>query len=877
VPLDEYQAKRDFSATPEPVGGSPSGEQRMFVVQQHHATAMHYDFRLELDGVLLSWAVPKGPSYDPKDKRLAVHVEDHPLDYAGFEGVIPKGEYGGGNVIVWDRGTWEPITDPHAGLAKGDFKFRLAGEKLIGGWVLVRLKPRPGENRDNWLLIKERDDMARASAEFNVTVDQPLSVISGVRVDEVGGVGGASGVQVHGNPADPSDPPSRGSQDPRGTSNPASATTPTPPPKPVEGALVAPAEVALCTLVAGPPEAAGWLGEVKYDGYRVTIAVEDGSARCYSRKGEDLTGKLGPIATVAAALPASSALIDGEIVVFDEQGISRFGLLQEALGTQPERIVFVAFDLLHLNGYDVRPTSTLERKNLLKTLLAGERPDSPLRFAEYIEDGVPALMEVACAQGLEGVVAKRADAPYPHGRTRAWLKVKCRRSQEFVVGGFTEPEGARKGFGALLLGYYDGETLVYSGRVGSGFSDRLLGELHGRLVELERSAAPFAPPPESGAPLHWVEPLLVAQVAFAEWTSEDVLRQPSFLGLRDDVDPRSVVRETPDTPDPLPSGDETAPEDPAPAEQTPRRPSGSAPGAVAGVRITNPDKQLFPDSELTKADLARYYEAIAPLMLPEVAQRPLTLVRCPVGGGLGKCFYQRHPDRGLPAHVGKLKHVLRRHDEADEWLYIKDAAGLVALAQMGVAEIHTWQSRVDEPRRPDRIVFDLDPGPDVSWEQIVHAAGVVRGECASLGFTPFVKSTGSKGLHIVLPIEPVWEFDRIRAFAKSIAERIGTQHPADLTPKMSKTLRPGRIFIDYVRNSETASAVAPYSTRYLEGPPVAVPLAWEELDGSDDLRQRFIPSLVLERASAGIDPWRDIDASAAGVRVLKTAEGSLPL
>lgn len=816
--LEEYRDKRDFSATPEPAGGTPSEAKRIFVVQQHHATAMHYDFRLELDGVLLSWAVPKGPSYDPKERRLAVHVEDHPLDYAGFEGVIPKGQYGGGNVIVWDRGTWEPINDPHEGLAKGDFKFRLSGEKLTGGWVLVRLKPRPGEKRDNWLLIKERDEMARPASEFDVTRDEPLSVVSGVRVDEVGTV--------------------------------APANSP---------------DLALCTLVSSPPAGDGWIGEVKYDGYRVRITVENGEARCFSRNGEDLTGKLGPVARAAAALPASSLLLDGEAVVFDERGVSRFGLLADALGSHPERIVFVAFDLLRRDGADLTGEPTPARKEALRDLLSGLAPDAPIRFAEYVEGGVDALMEAACAQGLEGVVAKRADAPYPSGRTRAWLKVKCRHAQEFVVGGFTDPKGSREGFGALLLGYHDAHgRLVYAGRVGSGFSERRLREIAAALEPIERPEPPFAEPPAKLPGAHWVEPRLVAQVAFSEWTADGLLRQPSFLGLRADADPASVVREAPVAPEPA--------DPPGPADDAP-----SADGTVAGVRITNPGKRLFPDSDLTKAELARYYEAVAPLMLAEVAERPLTLVRCPVGNGTGSCFYQRHPDRGLPGPIHVLGHMLRGHEEADEWLYVRDAAGLVALAQMGVAEIHTWLSRADEPRRPDRIVFDLDPGPGVEWAHIVHAALVLRDECAALGFTPFVKTTGSKGLHVTLPIEPVWEFTRVHDLARSIAERVAAAHPDDLTPKMSKELRPGRIFVDYVRNSEAASAVAPYSTRHLEGPPVAVPLAWEELDPNDDLRRRFTPERVIERVKAGTDPWRDIDKSPAGVRVLREAEGSLPL
>ncbi len=840
---------------------------------------MHWDFRLELDGVLLSWAVPKGPSLDTREKRLAMRVEDHPLDYADFEGVIPAGEYGAGKVIVWDRGTWEPTTDPHAGLAKGDFKFRLEGEKLVGGWVLVRLKPRPNERGESWLLIKERDEYVRPAGEYSITVERPESVVSGLTVDEVGSDGGAPGVQAHGSAGSPPvTPPER--SEPTGV--PTGQEAPGTPAAIGSDPLVAPPALALCTLVSVPPDGDDWLGEVKYDGYRLTIALERQEARCFTRNGEDISAKLEPIAAAASALPATTALLDGEIVVFDERGISRFGALQEALSTAPERITFVAFDLLHLNGHDIRALPTTTRKDLLRTLLADQGASSPLRFAEHVDGGVPAMMEVACAQGLEGVVAKRADSPYPEGRTRSWLKIKCRRSQEFVVGGYTEPRGSRIGFGALLLGYYEGGRLVYAGRAGSGFSDKQLTEIHAQLASTRARRAALR-----RAALHRRRTLGRAAARCTGRLRRVDLGGPSaptelpWLSGRQGPpgsDPRAGSRlvtsaESGDADGTAAAGGARGVTDAA----VPLHGGGppGTPDTVAGVRITNPGKQLFPDSPLTKLDLARYYEAIAPIMLREAGERPLTLVRCPVGDGRGTCFYQRHPDKGLPQQIGTLSHVLTGHDEADELIVVEDAAGLVALAQMGVAEIHTWLSRTDAPTRPDRIVFDLDPGPGVEWPAIVSAAHVVARECSALGFTPFVKSTGSKGLHVVMPIEPVWEFERIRALARLIAEKTAALDPDALTSKMSKALRPGRIFIDYVRNSEGASAVAPYSTRYLEGPPVAVPLAWDELDAANDVRRLFTPARVLERVASGTDPWAEMPDTAAGSRVLKAAEAEL--
>jgi len=852
APLEKYHAKRDFTHTPEPAGevvGEPVAPTLRYVVQKHAATALHYDFRLELDGVLLSWAIPKGPSLDTHDKRLAVHVEDHPLDYGDFEGTIPKGEYGGGTVMVWDTGTWEPHGDPHEGLARGDFKFTLHGAKLHGLWVLVHMKPRPGEKRENWLLIKERDEFVRPREEYDVVAEQPDSAVSGRSLDEIAAGGGRE--------PEPA---------------PALATVPVP-------ALL---DLELATLVDAPPTGAEWVAEAKYDGYRVLIVLENGHARVLTRSHADWTDRFAGLARAAERLPADSAVLDGEAVVFDDAGVSRFALLQAALGAHPERVAFAAFDLLFLDGHDVRGLPLLQRKELLRTVLAGEADDSPLHYADHLVGGGDELFAHACSAGLEGVVCKRANSRYVAGRGRDWQKVKCRHAQELVVGGYTEGEGSRGALGALLVGFYDGKRLVYAGRVGSGLTDAALASLGAKLGELERKTSPFDPPPHiTGHVVHWAKPTLVVEVAFREWTAEGVLRQPVFLGVREDKPPREVVRETVDgaqagaasaDADAEPGADTqpSASSDPAPPAST--RGFG-ADASVLGVRVTNPAKLLFPESEFTKLSLAEYYAAVAGAMLPHVADRPLTLVRCPIGHGHG-CFYQRHPDAGLSADIHTLSHALSGHAEPDAWLTVDSAEGLVALAQMGVLEIHTWQSHADSPNRPDRVVFDLDPGPGVTWTAICSAAELVREECASLGFDPFLKSTGSKGLHVVLPIEPVWEFVRIRALSKAIVDRIAARHPESLTAKMAKDVRGNRIFFDYLRNAEGASAVAPYSTRNLQGPSCAVPLAWDELVDGLDIRD-FTPARVAERVAGGVDPWAGIDGRVAGVRILRAAEGAL--
>jgi len=671
---------------------------------------------------------------------------------------------------------------------------------------------------------------------------------------------------------------------------------------PVTGASAAPfpsaVDLQLATLVDTPPEGDEWIAEVKYDGYRVALTLEGGRGRAFTRSHADWSERFSGLTRAMTELPADSAVIDGEAVVFDSDGISRFGLLQKALGPHPEEVAYSAFDLLYLNGYDLRELPLVQRKELLQTLLAEQTATSPIRYADHVVGGGSEFYKHACLADLEGVVCKRADSRHTPGRGREWVKIKCRQSQELVVGGFTEGAGSRAALGSVLVGTYEGERLVYAGRVGSGLDEATVTSLRARLDALEVHGSPFDPAPHiTGHVVHFTRPDVVIEAAFREWTAEGVLRQPVFLGVREDKPATEVIRERPDSAaalEGLQPRDESAGDSggaggdarrgktrksatPVARELVPADPPGVARadaigGAILGVKITNPDKTLFPDSPaFTKLDFASYYAAIAPLMLPEVADRPLTLLRCPTGHGRG-CFYQRHPDAGLSSHIHRFKHAIK-HDEY-EFLYVDSAEGLVALAQMGAGEVHTWLSHTDSPTRPDRICFDLDPGPDVEWPQIRQAAMLVAEECEALGFSAFLKSTGSKGLHVVLPVEPVWEFERVRAFSKAIVDRLVARHPETLVGKMAKDARGGRIFFDYLRNAEGASAVAPYSTRMKPGPSCAVPLAWDELTDTLDIRS-FTPAKVLERAAAGIDPWSEIADSAVGTKTLRSAEKSL--
>lgn len=826
--LDEYRRKRNFKRTAEPAGGrirgKPAGEGRTFVVQKHAARRLHYDFRLELGGVLKSWAVAKGPSYDPKDKRLAVHTEDHPLEYGEFEGTIPKGEYGGGTVMLWDRGRWHPEGDPNEGYAKGRLKFRLDGERMRGRWALIRMGGRSGEGGKNWLLIKERDDLARPGS--NLVETERKSVATGRDLEEIAAerdrVWRSSSIR-----ADPSDLPGA-----------------------APGTLPDWIEPELATLVADAPAGEQWLHEIKFDGYRALARLETGRVQLLTRRGNDWTKKFRSVAAALKELPVNQALLDGEIVILRENGASSFEALQQALGAGDDsRMLYYVFDLLHLDHHDLTKVPLERRKKLLRELVPAHG-DGRIRYSDHVEGRGREFFREACRLGLEGVVSKRRDRPYRRGRTGEWLKIKCLNRQELVIGGFTRGKGARAALGALHVGYYDGPRsgrLIYAGKVGTGFSDESLADLQKRLKALTRTEPPFVNPPRERTAA-WVEPELVAEVDFAEWTREGVLRHPSFKGLRLDRDAREVVREVP--------------RDPAEAKPTravTRRNSAAKVGGkaadISGFRLTNPERVFWPEQGITKAGLAEYYLAVAEWMLPHIAGRALTLLRCPNGRGK-PCFYQRHPGEGMPPAIREVP--VAEKNGSYESISIENVEGLIGLAQIGALEIHIWGSRLDRVEQPDRIVFDLDPDEGLPWARVAEAARIVRERLGELGLESFLKTTGGKGLHVVAPIRRGPDWEEVKAFTKAVVEAMAGDDPARFTANMSKAKRKGRIYIDYLRNQRTATFIAPYSTRAKPGAPVSTPIFWEELDRGARSDRFDTATLPLRLRSLKEDPWTGI-------------------
>ncbi|HEX6011807.1 MAG TPA: DNA ligase D, partial [Geminicoccaceae bacterium] len=690
--LDRYRARRDFARTPEPAGGTAPGTGRLFVVHKQAARRLHYDLRLELGGALKSWAVTRGPSLDPKDRRLAVHVEDHPLEYAVFEGVIPKGQYGGGTVMAWDKGAWRPEGDPEAGYAAGRLKFRLEGRKLRGGWTLVRMGSRRDRARDArqdpWLLIKERDPFAREGGHELPEDDR--SVLSGRSMAEI----------AAGTPA-------------------ADRRVPMP-------AFVKPQ---LATPAAAAPSGDGWLHELKHDGYRCQLRIEAGSALVRTRGGHDWTPRFARVAEAAAALPMSSALLDGEAVVLDEHGVSRFGLLRRALEAGDTTAVsFYTFDLLFLDGEDLRGLPLRERKRRLEALLP--RPGGgTVRYSDHVLGRGGELREAACRLGAEGLIAKRADAPYRSGRTTSWLKVKCTARQEVVVGGFTHVRGRRSGLGVLLVGTHEGgrRGLAFAGKVGTGWSEKEARQILAALEPLRRAESPFAAlpaPARRGA--RWVAPRLVAEVRFQEWTPDGRLRHARWVGLREDRAATMVRR-----------------------ERLPPTPSTPPALRIGSVRLTNPDRVVLTGPPRSKSDLWRYYAALVDRLLPELAGRPLSVVRCP-SGAEGACFYQRHRTEGMPPAIRPVP--IRGGKAREDYFAVDDAEGLLALVHFGAVELHPWGARADRPDRPDRLVFDLDPAEGLGWARVVEAAHELRQRLRALRLESFARTTGGKGLHLVVPI-----------------------------------------------------------------------------------------------------------------------------
>ena len=807
--LETYHRKRDFKRTPEPRGGRRRSKQRLqFVVQKHDARRLHYDFRLEHDGVLKSWAVPKAPSLSTKDRRLAVQTEDHPLDYGSFEGEIPEGEYGAGSVLIWDRGYWTPRGDPDRGLAEGKLDFDLHGDKLQGRWTLVRMANRDVKDKGkaNWLLIK-RTDRDDGAAHARVAKKTRRTATAASRKKR-----GKSRAAA---------PPS------------ARALARLPGAR--RAPLPATALPQLATAVTQTPAGAGWLHEPKLDGYRLLCRIDNGRATLATRRGNDWTDRFKGVAEAAAALPCRTAILDGEAVIFDARGLTDFQRLQNAITAADPAIVLVAFDLLYLDGVDLTGAPLRARKDALRALLA----DAPaqLRYGEHAEGDGDAFFREACRLGLEGIVAKRADDPYREGRTRSWLKVKCLERQEFVVVGFTDPAGSRTGFGALLLGTRDNpeEPLRYAGKVGTGFDERSLRALKKRLDALVRKTAPVEKSSARGVgrSVHWVEPTLVAEIAFSEWTSDGRLRHPTFRGLREDKPAAEVVEEKPVG---------------APAK---------APVPRANVKLTSPDKVLFPGDGITKRDLASYWEAVADWALPHLEQRPLTLYRCPEGHG-AHCFYQKHVGVGVPAVVSR---VTIKEDE-DPYAMVDSLPALLGLVQIGVLELHVWGSRADHLDQPDIIVFDLDPAEDLPWSAVAEAALKLKERLEALGLTPFARVTGGKGLHLVVPVLPGPSFAAIKRFSRAVVSEMVRAEPKRYVATMSKSRRGGKVFIDFFRNDRESTAIASYSPRARKGAPVALPIEWDELAPDSATPPRFglrdVPALLRRRQR---DPWQGFDAA----------------
>ena len=816
-PLATYNAKRDFAKTPEPSGkAQASADGNLFIVQKHDATRLHWDLRLEIDGVLKSWAVTKGPSPDPDIKRLAVRTEDHPMSYAEFEGTIPKGEYGGGTVMLWDRGTWAPIKGKSAkDIDDGHLHFCLEGERMKGEWLLIRLKKKPGEKRENWLLRKLQDDHAE---EGDALVERELtSVLTGRSMAEIA--------------ADKDGEfPLAGKKDDaflaqmeKASAHNAKETKPRR--KRKDAPLPKFAKPQLATLVDDVPTGNGWMHEIKFDGYRALVAAKGDEVRVYTRSGKDWSAKFGPLVDAFTGLDLPACLIDGEIVAYDSKGNPDFSTLQKVLkrghGSQSkdDALAFHGFDLLSLDGENLTKLPNIERKERLEALLAGA--DAPIHVADHVIGAGEKLYAAMCRSGQEGIIAKKIDAPYRHSRSKAWVKVKCTRRQEFVVVGWKASKAKGRPFASLLLAQHEGDELVYKGNVGTGFTSDELDDLAAKMRRLERKTPPVETDKASARGVTWLTPKLVAEIAFAEFTADGNVRHGSYLGLRSDKDAKSVVPEKA-APSPAPEPD---------------------------VKITSRDRVVFPDSGQTKGALADYYAAIAPLMLPFAGRRPISLVRCPQGRAK-KCFFQKH-DSG--AFGDAVHHVPIREKDggSEDYLYVEDARGILQCVQMGTIEFHGWGARTDDVEAPDRMVFDLDPDEGLDFGDVKQAARDIRARLSDIGLVSFAMLSGGKGVHVVVPLTPGHNWEAHKDFARRFAEALSIAEPDRFIATMSKAKRKGKIFIDWLRNQRGSTAVVPYSARARSGAPVAVPIGWNELKKMKDAKPFSIDDAdkLIERAT----------------------------
>jgi bifunctional non-homologous end joining protein LigD len=794
-----YNRKRDFSKTKEPKGRTAKRKGDSFVVQKHEASRLHWDFRLELDGVLKSWAVPKGPSLDPDDKRLAMRTEDHPLDYGTFEGTIPKGEYGGGTVMLWDQGRWipDPRKDPSKTIEEGHLHFTLEGERMKGEWVLFRLSPRPGEKGQPWMLKKVTDEFADPDDGEALVDNCVTSVTTGRTMAEI-----ASGSDVWKS--------NRGGEKGGRAKKKASAAPP-----PFQ-------EPQLATLVDDVPPGDGWIHEYKYDGYRLLISTGEDAATAWTRNGLDWSDKFRSLVKAASRLPPG-CLIDGEAVAIGDDGKPSFQLLQSTLKEQRgANLVFYAFDLLVDRGRDIKKLPNLERKARLAALLEGTPP--PILYGDHVVGRGEEMFNAVCEQHGEGIISKKADAPYKGIRTRNWLKIKCIQRQEFVIVGWSESD-KRRGFRSLLLGLKERGKLAYAGKVGTGFNGALIEELMERMAPLETDKAPLEVPRADRKGAHWLKPKLVAEIAFAEFTDDGILRHPSFVGLREDKPAKDVVREVPQH-----TKDLALRAKPAKAAK-PRKSGAHKTAADFGIEISSSDRVIFPELGLTKGELADYYATIEPLIMVDAADRPVTLIRYPAGR-TGESFFQKH-DKGTFGPRVKQIPIEEKDGHFEDYLYFDDIQGLLACVQMGTIEFHGWGSKVDKVEYPDRLVFDLDPDVGLDFGNVKEAAMLLRELLKGLGLESFPLLSGGKGLHVVVPLDASKDWPTVKSFAERFSRAISEAEPKMFTANIRKEQRKGRIFLDWLRNQRGATAVLPYSARGREGAPVSAPVAWKELDEYD--------------------------------------------